>query len=151
MLKRNQTIISGDSIATGTSEITLTQSGESITPSSATITDGSGDVTSNYEVMYEEGALTIIPNVKIAVPTFENIMYDGEEHILPSGEGYTLSGDTSATDVGVYSVIVILKSYYEWEDGTTDPKTIEWNIHMRGDVDRNGELSIVDVRMLLQK
>lgn len=55
--------------------------------------------------------------------------YNGKEQVgVDAGEGYTLSGDYKATNAGKYKAKVNLLEGYEWEDGLTDEKTIEWEI-----------------------
>lgn len=55
--------------------------------------------------------------------------YNGKEQVgVDAGEGYTLSGDYKATNAGNYTAKVNLLDGYEWQDGSTDEKTIEWEI-----------------------
>lgn len=55
--------------------------------------------------------------------------YNGKEQVgVDAGEGYTLSGVYKATNAGKYKAKVNLLEGYEWEDGSTDEKTIEWEI-----------------------
>ena len=55
--------------------------------------------------------------------------YNEKEQVgVDAGEGYTLSGDYKATNAGKYKAKVNLLEGYEWEDGSTDEKTIEWEI-----------------------
>lgn len=55
--------------------------------------------------------------------------YNGKEQVgVDAGEGYTLSGDYKATNARKYFAKVNLLEGYEWEDGSTDEKTIEWEI-----------------------
>lgn len=55
--------------------------------------------------------------------------YNGKEQVgVDAGEGYTLSGDYKATNAGKYTAKVNLLDGYEWADGSTDEKTIEWEI-----------------------
>ena len=55
--------------------------------------------------------------------------YNGKEQVgVDAGEGYTLSGKYKATDAGKYTAKVNLLEGYEWADGSTDEKTIEWEI-----------------------
>lgn len=55
--------------------------------------------------------------------------YNGKEQVgVDAGEGYTLSGVYKATDAGNYKAKVNLLEGYEWQDGSTDEKTIEWEI-----------------------
>lgn len=69
---------------------------------------------------------------QIAAPTAATeLVYDGTEKVGVTGsDGYTLSGDTKATDANGYSATAVLtdKDNTTWTDGTTDDKTIEWSI-----------------------
>ena len=57
--------------------------------------------------------------------------YNGKEQVgVDAGEGYTLSGDYKATNAGNYTAKVNLLDGYEWQDGSTDEKTIEWEIRV---------------------
>ena len=58
--------------------------------------------------------------------------YDGNEHtLLVPGEGYTVSGDTKATDAGNYTATVKLDTdRYQWSSTVTD-NTITWIISKR--------------------
>ena len=58
--------------------------------------------------------------------------YDGNEHtLLVPGEGYTVSGDTKATDAGTYTATVNLDTdRYQWSSTVTD-NTISWTISKR--------------------
>ncbi len=58
----------------------------------------------------------------------------GERH-TPSVPGYDpevmeQSGDTSAVNAGTYEITYSLKDpdSYQWEDGTTEPKTLTWKV-----------------------
>ena len=58
--------------------------------------------------------------------------YDGNEHtLLVPGEGYTVSGDTKATDAGNYTATVKLDTdRYQWSSTVTD-NTISWTVSKR--------------------
>lgn len=58
--------------------------------------------------------------------------YDGNEHtLLAPGEGYTVSGDTKATDAGNYTATVNLDTgRYQWSSTVTD-NTISWTVSKR--------------------
>lgn len=58
--------------------------------------------------------------------------YDGNEHtLLVPGEGYTVSGDTKATDAGTYTATVNLNTdRYQWSSTVTD-NTISWTVSKR--------------------
>ena len=58
--------------------------------------------------------------------------YDGNEHtLLVPGEGYTVSGDTKATNADTYTAMVNLNTdRYQWSSTVTD-NTISWTISKR--------------------
>ena len=66
--------------------------------------------------------------ISFPTPTL-SYTYTGEEHtLLVSGEGYTVSGDTKATDAGNYTATVKLnEDRYQWSSTVTD-NTISWTI-----------------------
>ena len=69
---------------------------------------------------------------KISVPTAaKGLVYNGEEQTgVAAGEGYTLSGDVSATNAGDYEVVASLfeNGNYVWADSSTGDKTVKWSI-----------------------
>ena len=92
---------------------------------------GAGVTEQSFTVNYTaSGTLT-----SIDVPTANTgLVYDGTEKIgVNAGTGYTLSGTYKATDVGAtdYTATATLNSGYKWSDGTTEAKTISWNIDKR--------------------
>ena len=71
-----------------------------------------------------------ITRKSVDVAAEEGLVYDGSEQqgVVP-GEGYTLSGQVTATNAGTYTATATLVSEnYVWADGTSEPKVIEWNI-----------------------
>jgi len=76
-----------------------------------------------------------IAKAKVKAPTaVTGQVYSGSKKLGLQGGGdstlYAVAGDKEATDAGTYTATVTLKNTdnYEWEDGTTDPKTIQWSI-----------------------
>ena len=70
---------------------------------------------------------------KIAPPTAQNFTYDGTQKTgVLAGEGYTLSGTTTAIAAGNYTAVATLQSGYVWNDGTSNAKTISWSISALG-------------------
>ena len=86
----------------------------------------------NYTVAYQPGTLTIgqVPATQISVPAAASgLVYNGDAQVgVAAGEGYALSGATSATNAGDYIATAILKDGYVWDDGTSEDKSIEWSI-----------------------
>ena len=67
---------------------------------------------------------------KTAVPTGKTLTYTGKAQTgVAAGTGYTLSGTTSATNVGSYQATATLSEGYVWSDETTAAKTISWKIN----------------------
>ncbi len=63
------------------------------------------------------------------VPVGKTLIYNGAEQTgVETGEGYTLTGTTSAADAGSYEATATLADGYVWTDGTTGDKTIVWRI-----------------------
>lgn len=48
---------------------------------------------------------------------------------VSSNQGYAISGTNQAVDAGSYTVMLSLNEGYIWSDGTSDPKTIAWEIN----------------------
>ena len=69
----------------------------------------------------------------IPVPTANpDLKWTGAEQTgVSEGTGYTLSGH-KGTDVGNYTATATLEPNYQWNDGTTTPKTIAWSIAKAG-------------------
>ena len=60
-------------------------------------------------------------------PVF-GLVYNGEEQTgVPSGAGYTLEGG-SATGAGTYTAVLTPDEGCVWDDGTSAPKHVEWEI-----------------------
>lgn len=88
-------------------------------------------VTVTYQGKSVQIDIKVAPK-QIAAPTAATeLVYDGTEKVGVTGsDGYTLSGETKATDANGYSATAVLtdKDNTTWTDGTTDDKTIEWSI-----------------------
>ena len=69
--------------------------------------------------------------ISFPTPTL-SYTYTGEEHtLLVPGEGYTVSGDTKATDAGAYKATVTLdQDKYQWSVAP-ESDTISWTISKR--------------------
>ena len=91
---------------------------------------GTGVTEQSFNVKFTVTA----PLTAIAVPTANSVTYDGTEKTgVSAGTGYTLGGTYKATDVGTtnYAATATLETGYKWNDGSTDVKTINWNIGRR--------------------
>ena len=88
------------------------------------------------DISYTSDAATVtVPKylraINFPAPTL-SYTYTGEEHtLLVPGEGYTVSGDTKATDAGNYTATVKLDTdRYQWS-GTVTDNTLSWIIAKR--------------------
>lgn len=62
-------------------------------------------------------------------PAAKKYTYTGSQITgVKSTDGYFVSGPVRGTSVGTYICYAVLYDGYLWADGTTDPKTIEWQI-----------------------
>ncbi len=85
------------------------------------------------DISYTSDAATVtVPKylkaISFPAPTL-TYTYDGNEHtLLVPGEGYTVSGDTKATNAGTYTATVNLDTdRYQWSSTVTD-NTISWTV-----------------------
>ena len=90
---------------------------------------GTGVTEQSFDVKFTVTA----PLTAIAVPTANTgLVYDGTEKTgVTENAGYTLTGTYKATDVSAtsYTATATPNTGYKWsDDGTTDAKTINWNI-----------------------
>ena len=155
----NQSVVLNHSIETGTSKVSVSETGDgtglvsghtldsinlessstantttegTITPSVAKIKAGSTDVTSNYEISYVPGTLTVTKdNPVVTAPSAKNLTYDGTEQVLIT-EGSTTGGtlkysldqttwtddysDIKMKNAGIYTVYYKVEedsNYYE--------------------------------------
>lgn len=70
--------------------------------------------------------------INIVPDTTDSFTYDGSVK-TPVWRNYdpeqlTISGQTSATNAGTYTVYFTPKADYEWPDGTVDPREVQWSI-----------------------
>lgn len=92
------------------------------------------DCGNGHKVKFKFRVYSSIKQVSVPWPIYKYLYmnfytYNGKEQVgVDAGEGYTLSGDYKATNAGNYTAKVNLLEGYEWEDGSTDEKTIEWEI-----------------------
>ena len=78
----------------------------------------------------EEGFRVVRATVEVPEGA-EGLVYTGKEQVgVTAGEGYELSGVTSATDAGDYVATATLAdaSNYQWADGTTGARRVSWQI-----------------------
>lgn len=77
------------------------------------------------------GEYSLVPGEPAEIDAPEAILalvYNGEEQVgVEPGIGYTVVGN-EATDAGDYTATVTPKAGFEWSDGTTSAKTVDWSI-----------------------
>lgn len=92
------------------------------------------DCGNGHKVEFKFRVYSSIKQVSVPWPKYKYLdmnyyTYNGKEQVgVDAGEGYTLSGDYKATDARKYTAKVNLLEGYVWADGSTDEKTIEWEI-----------------------
>ena len=73
-----------------------------------------------------------IQPMKVKAPAaVTGLIYNGETLTgVAAGEGYTLEGEFKAVNAGEYTAVAKLTNTanYQWDDGTTEDKTIVWSI-----------------------
>ena len=72
-----------------------------------------------------------IADPTVRVPVAKSLSYNGGvQKGVAAGDGYTLTGDVSATEVGDCFVVAKLTdpANYAWDDGTTADKCVHWSI-----------------------
>lgn len=90
---------------------------------------GNGHIVKFRFRVYSSIKQVSVPRAKYKYLYMNFYTYNGKEQVgVDAGEGYTLSGDYKATNAGNYKAKVNLLEGYEWTDGSTDEKTIEWEI-----------------------
>ena len=114
---------------------TLTATGWTYSPSGA-LPEG----TSEVEIIYTEAGVTktavqaiTVERGTISVPTVSgSLTYNGQAQSLTltgyDADKMVLSGDTSGTNAGSYTVVVTPTAQYKWADGSTEAKDIQWSI-----------------------
>ena len=66
--------------------------------------------------------------IKIAVPTFKDKIFNSKEQSIKAEAGYILSGTTKATNAGTYTAKATLQDGYVWDDNTKTVKEVKWKI-----------------------
>lgn len=88
---------------------------------------------SKYGKFYMREGKLLRPTNILEVPVVTtNLTYNGTAQ-SPTIYGYdsnkmTMSGVTSGTDIGTYQITFTPKSGYEWSDGSSDTKNVNWTI-----------------------
>ena len=92
----------------------------------------------------EDGCYTLIYEQTVDKPTMLTTSYKvTKSEITPKLDGYdsstmTLSGDTSATNIGFYTLSITPKEGYTWsDDSSIDPVDFAWDIYDVGVIKQN--------------
>ena len=121
------------SVLGGTASYTVkNSSGTAVTVNSTTAAGTytitpSGLSSSNYNITYKTGTLTI-DRAKTATASAANKTYTGSEQTGVTGSGVTWTGTTKATDAGTYTATATPDGNHAWSDGTTGAKSISWTM-----------------------
>mgnify|MGYP001657558823 CR=1 FL=1 len=121
------------SVLGGTASYTVkNSSGTAVTVNSTTAAGTytitpSGLSSSNYNITYKTGTLTI-DRAKTAIASAANKTYTGSEQTGVTGSGVTWTGTTKATDAGTYTATATPDGNHAWSDGTTGAKSVSWTM-----------------------
>lgn len=100
----------------------------------ATVTVKYGSKSNQIRTTYATYAVSVsAPRTPVAPPTVATgLVYGYTNQIgVVAGEGYTLTGTTSANAVGTYSATATPRDGYCWPDGSTAAKVLTWSIGYR--------------------
>lgn len=124
-------------VAAGATEMTITISG---TPTEAKseslwIEIPVGTLkTTNYgmTVGFENAKYDIVSGTPVDCPEgIKGLVFNqSEQNGIPANEAYTVQNGREI-NAGKYTATLTLKTGYKWSDGTTAPKTVEWEIARR--------------------
>nr|WP_301538551.1 cell wall-binding repeat-containing protein [Bifidobacterium sp. DSM 109963] len=87
--------------------------------------------TGNYTTVEQKLTVNVTAApVKVKIPTAKSgLVYNGKSQTGVNGAtGYTLSGQTTATNAGSYTATATLAKGYVWSDGSSAAKKIGWSI-----------------------
>ena len=89
--------------------------------------------TSSGNLTGSDTAQFTIGRGSIPVPDVADLVYNGKTQTgVPAGTGYTRSGTYEAKDAGSYTAKLTPTGNYQWSDGSTAVKTIDWSIAKYG-------------------
>ena len=90
--------------------------------------------TTNYgmTVGFENAKYDIVSGTPVDCPEgIKGLVFNqSEQNGIPANEAYTVQNGRE-TNAGKYTATLTLKTGYKWSDGTTAPKTVEWEIARR--------------------
>ena len=114
-----------ESVLTGT--LTLACGYDGSVYENAFIITPSGLTSTNYEIAFRAGTLTV-SKASVEAPSAVPLIYNGSQQTgIVAAAGYTLTGNTG-TNAGDYTATAALADGYIWSDASTAAKTISWNI-----------------------
>lgn len=135
----SQALVNGGSSSTGTIQYKLGSGNYGTSIPSAT---NAGTYTiyykvvgdSNHNDVTEKSISVTIKRLATATVTSSNKSYTGSEQVAVTGSNVVLTGTIKAINVGTYTAYAEPNSNYAWNDGTTNKKTITWNINKANNV-----------------
>ena len=90
--------------------------------------------TTNYgmTVGFKNAEYDIVSGTPVDCPEgIKGLVFNhAEQNGIPANEAYTVQNG-KGINAGKYTATLILKTGYKWSDGTTAPKTVEWEIARR--------------------
>ncbi len=116
------TVKDGDKILVEGTDYTVKYINNINVGTATVVVTGQGDYDAIKKVNF-----TIKP-AKMATVTTNNRTYNGQTQIGVTGSNIVYEGTKEAIDAGKYTVTVKPITDYTWADGTTEAKTIEWEI-----------------------
>ena len=124
-------------VVAGATEMTITISG---TPTEAKAASLWIEIpvgtlkTTNYgmTVVFENAKYDIVSGTPVDCPEgIKGLVFNQfEQNGIPANEAYTVQNGREI-NAGKYTATLTLKTGYKWSDGTTAPKTVEWEIARR--------------------
>ena len=121
--------VNGESI--NITRTTQTNVGSYTSTASCSSVSGGRAKCSNYTLTNNTKSFTITEKT-VSVPTCTAKTYTGtSQTLMSSGTGYTVSGTTTGTDAGTYSVTVSPATNYKWTDGTKTSKSVSCKINTK--------------------
>ncbi|MBP6685583.1 MAG: hypothetical protein KA158_09185, partial [Leucobacter sp.] len=95
-------------------------------------TGKNGDIDTAQTEVTEVAYIAVVQEAVVAVArpaAATGLTYDGTEQSgVPAGDGYTLSARPTATAAGTYLARATLLEGYVWENGSTAPLSLPWEI-----------------------
>lgn len=134
------------SYSSGTAQFSLASNAQTLSSERRAALSGMWNAASGWDGYYDVDApdstqwtdatalayIVVVHEAEVAVdkPAAQTgLVYSGTvQSGVATGEGYTFSGTTQATDAGDYVAIATLKDGYVWADGGSDAIAVTWSI-----------------------